>query len=188
MVDPGPAHQAAATSERPSEVQAELRRARSSSGWWRRSQPDPLITQPARGLWGNAFRQLIRKKSAIVGMAMLSVLVFTAVFAPMLAPFDPNEVLLGNGVTPRNPPCINLFGCEGPQHILGTDGNGRDEFSRILFGARVSLAAGLGAVVFAVIIGTAIGLIAGFYGRWVDSVLMRFMDVLLAFPSLLLAI
>ncbi len=194
MVDRDPTFEAATDvatelpSEQTTEVQRELRRARRGSGMWQRRQPDPLAVQPARGLWGNAFRQLLRKKSAIVGLAMLAVLLFVAVFAPLLAPFEPNAVLLGNGVVPRESPCINLFGCDGPQHILGTDGNGRDEFSRILFGARVSLAAGLGAVVFAVMLGTLIGLLAGYFGKWVDSVSMRLMDVLLAFPSLLLAI
>jgi len=190
LVDPGPAIDAAATTDRPSEVQQELRRARTGMGLWRRRAPEPIPVQPAHGLWGNAFRQLLRKKSAIVGLAMLSVLVLTAAFAPWLAPYDPNDVLLGAGVTPRDPPCVHLFGCDSaiPQHILGVDGNGRDVLSRIIFGARVSLIAGLGAVVFAVIIGTLIGLVAGYVGKWFDTVSMRFMDVLLAFPSLLLAI
>jgi peptide/nickel transport system permease protein len=191
MVDPGPAIDTAGTglpSGQPTEVQQELRRARAGWGMFRRRVPDPIPVQPTHGLWGNALRQLLRKKSAIVGLAMLSVLVFTAAFAPLLAPYDPNDVMLGNGVAPRDSPCITLFGCDGPQHILGTDGNGRDMFSRILFGARLSLAAGLGAVVFAVIVGALIGLVAGYFGKWIDSVSMRFMDVLLAFPSLLLAI
>jgi peptide/nickel transport system permease protein len=122
---------------------------------------------------------------------MLSVLVLSAFLAPVLAPYGPNEVLLGQGVTPRADPCIHLFGWCGedePQHILGIDGNGRDVFSRILFGARVSLAAGLGAVTFSVVIGTFIGLITGYFGKWLDNTLMRLMDVLLAFPALLLAI
>jgi peptide/nickel transport system permease protein len=146
---------------------------------------------PGRGLWGNAFRQLLRKKSAVVGMVMLGILLFVAIFAPLLAPYDPNEVLLGQGVTPREDPCVHLFNwCDddAPQHLLGTDGNGRDELSRVIFGARVSLLAGVGSVAAAVVMGTIIGLIAGFYGRWVDNVLMRLMDVLLAFPALLLAI
>jgi peptide/nickel transport system permease protein len=149
------------------------------------------VTPPSRGLWGNAFRQLLRKRSAVVGLVMLGVLLLVAFLAPFLAPYDPNEVLLGQGVQPREDPCIHLFNwCsdEDPQFLLGTDGNGRDEFSRILFGARVSLTAGIGSVAFAVVIGTFIGLVAGFYGRWLDNGLMRLMDVLLAFPSLLLAI
>jgi peptide/nickel transport system permease protein len=146
---------------------------------------------PSRGLWGNAFRQLLRKRSAVVGLVMLGVLLFVAVFAPLIAPHGPNEVLLGNGVTPRQDPCIHAFNwCDQsePQFILGTDGNGRDVFSRIVFGARLSLTAGVGSVTFAVIIGTIIGLVAGFFGGWLDNVLMRLMDVLLAFPALLLAI
>ena len=148
-------------------------------------------SRPSRGLWGNAFRQLLRKRSAVVGLVMLGVLLFVAVFAPLIAPHGPNEVLLGNGVTPRQDPCIHAFNwCDQsePQFILGTDGNGRDVFSRIVFGARLALTAGVGSVTFAVIIGTIIGLVAGFFGGWLDNVLMRLMDVLLAFPALLLAI
>jgi peptide/nickel transport system permease protein len=172
-----------------SEVVRELRRARGTAPSIpdARSQPPP----PSRGLWGNAFRQLLRKRSAVVGLVMLSILVLSAFLAPVLAPYGPNEVLLGQGVTPRADPCIHLFGWCGedePQHILGIDGNGRDVFSRILFGARVSLAAGLGAVTFSVVIGTFIGLITGYFGKWLDNTLMRLMDVLLAFPALLLAI
>ena len=123
-------------------------------------------------------------------MVMLGTLLFVALFAPLLAPYDPNDVLLGDGVTPRDPPCVHILGCDAdqPQHVLGIDGNGRDQFSRILFGARVSLAAGLGAVVFAVVLGALVGLVSGYFGGWLDSVLMRLMDVLLAFPALLLAI
>lgn len=174
----------------PSAVQTELRRAREQSGWWRRKVPEPIPVQPSRGLWGNAFRQLLRKKSAVVGMVMLAILILIAIFAPLLAPFGPNEVLLGQGVAPRDPSCIHALGCDSelPQHVLGIDGNGRDEFSRIIYGARVSLTAGFGAVAFAVVMGTVIGLLAGYFGRWVDTVLMRLMDVLLAFPALLLAI
>lgn len=160
--------------------------------------PEPAVNTRAgpmmpasRGLWGNAFRQLLRKRSAVVGLVMLSILLFVAVFAWILAPYDPNEVLLGEGVGPREDPCIHAFGwCDEdqPQHILGTDGNGRDQLSRIIFGARVSLTAGIGSVAFAVVIGTFIGLVAGFYGGWLGNVLMRTMDVLLAFPALLLAI
>lgn len=176
----------------PTAVQAELRRVRSMRGRLSGSRTDtePLTSQPVRGLWGNAFRQLFRKKSAIVGSVMLGLLIFVAIFAPLLAPYGPNEVLLGSGAKPRESPCIHVFGCasENVQHILGTDGNGRDEFSRLLFGARVSLVAGVGSVMFAVLLGTFIGLVAGYFGGWLDNVLMRIMDVLLAFPSLLLAI
>jgi peptide/nickel transport system permease protein len=144
----------------------------------------------SRGLWGDAFRELLRKRSAVVGLVLLALLVLTAVFAPLIAPYDPNEVLLGQGARLRDPPCVHLFGCDEsePQHIAGIDGNGRDEFSRLVFGARVSLVAGLGAVSFAVVVGTLLGLVAGYFGGWVGNVIMRVMDVLLAFPALLLAI
>ena len=144
----------------------------------------------AGGLWRTAGREIVRKKSAIIGMALLSVLLILAVFAPIIAPYDPDQVLFDEGVSPRDPPCIHLFGCdeEKSQHILGIDGNGRDYFSRIVYGARVSLVAAFVAVLFAMFWGTIIGLIAGFFGGWADNVLMRLMDVLLSFPSLLLAI
>jgi len=144
----------------------------------------------AGGLWRTAGREIIRKKSAIIGMALLSVLLILAVFAPIIAPYDPNQVLFDQGVSPRDPPCIHLFGCdeEKSQHVLGIDGNGRDYFSRIVYGARVSLLAAFVAVLFAMFWGTIVGLIAGFFGGWADNVLMRIMDVLLSFPSLLLAI
>lgn len=181
-----------------SAVLADLRRARGSRFGAGSETPAAAINTEAgpvaarsRGLWGNAFRQLLRKRSAVIGMIMLGVLLFVAVFAPLLAPFGPNEVLLGQGVVPRENPCVHLFNwCadDAPQHLLGTDGNGRDQLSRIVFATRVSLTAGLGAVSFAVVIGTFIGLVAGFYGRWFDNALMRVMDVLLAFPALLLAI
>jgi peptide/nickel transport system permease protein len=145
----------------------------------------------ARGLWRDAFRETFRKKSAIVGAVILGFLVFLAVFAPVIAPYGPREVLLDTeDVRPRDPPCIHLFGCpeDQPQHLLGIDRNGQDEFSRLVYGARVSLVSGFAAVTFAVVVGTVFGLIAGFFGRGVDTVIMRVMDVFLAFPALLLAI
>lgn len=148
-------------------------------------------TRRSRGLWGDALRELLRKRSAVAGLVLLAVLVLTAVFAPLIAPYDPNEVLLGReGVQLRDPPCIHLLGCDEsqPQHLAGIDGNGRDEFSRLVFGARISLVAGLGAVSFAVVVGTLLGLVAGYFGGWLGNAIMRVMDVLLAFPALLLAI
>ena len=166
-----------------------------------------------RGLWRDAFRETFRKRSAVVGAVILGLLLFMAVFAPLLAPYGEREVLISTeGLRPRAEPCIHLsvnwipdvpvlrtaesflesngFSCpsDEPQHLMGLDGNGRDVFSRILYGARVSLLAGVAAVSFALVIGTAIGLISGFLGGRVDNSVMRVMDVLLAFPALLLAI
>ena len=113
-----------------------------------------------------------------------------AILAPVLAPYGPREDFLDDGVRPRSEPCWHLLGCDEDvqQHILGTDGNGRDVLSRLIYGARISMLAGIGSVTLAVLIGAGLGLIAGYYGRWSDNVIMRFMDVLLAFPALLLAI
>ena len=170
-------------------------------------------TRRERGLWRDAFRQTFRKKSAVVGAAILALLVFIAVFAPLLAPYGEREVLIATeGLRPRAEPCIHVnvdwipdvavlstvesflesngFSCpsDEPQHLMGLDGNGRDFFSRVLYGARVSLLFGVGAVAFAVLIGTVIGLVGGYAGGRVDNVVMRVMDVILAFPALLLAI
>lgn len=154
---------------------------------------EAVVTGPvlrSHGLWRDAFRQTMRKHPAQVGALLLLLLVTMAVFAPFIAPYGPNEVLLGTGVKVREAPCIHVLGCDEskPQHLLGIDGNGRDFFSRLVYGARVSLVSGLAAVAIALVIGTLIGLVAGYYGKWSDSILMRCMDVLLAFPALLLAI
>ena len=152
---------------------------------------EKLITEKPVTLWGTARRRLFRRKSAILGIVILGILVIIAIFAPWLAPYDPQEVLIGiEKVRVRQAPCIHLLGCpaDQPQHIMGIDGNVRDEFSRMLFGARLSLIIGFTTVTFAIIIGTVLGALAGYLGGWVDNVIMRFMDVLLAFPSLLLAI
>jgi peptide/nickel transport system permease protein len=124
-------------------------------------------------------------------MIILVILTLTAIFAPVIAPYPPNQVLIGKeNVKKRMPPCIHLFGCpaDQPQHIMGIDGNVRDFFSRIVYGARVSLVVGFTTVGFAILIGATLGAIAGFLGGWGDNVIMRIMDVLLAFPALLLAI
>ncbi len=124
-------------------------------------------------------------------MVILGILVLIALTAQWIAPYDPLQVLIGvEPVKQRQAPCIHLLGCpaDQPQHIAGIDGNVRDEFSRLLYGTRVSLWIGLSTVTFAIIIGTILGALSGYFGGWVDNVIMRVMDVLLAFPSLLLAI
>jgi ABC-type dipeptide/oligopeptide/nickel transport system permease subunit len=118
--------------------------------------------------------------------------VFVGVFAPIIATHDPDQVLLGveDGVKKRAAPCIHILGCpaEQPEHYFGTDGNFRDVFSRVVYGTRTSLPIGLAAVGFAIVVGTLIGAVAGYAAGSADNVLMRAMDVVLAFPSLLLAI
>jgi ABC-type dipeptide/oligopeptide/nickel transport system permease subunit len=136
-------------------------------------------------------RRIFRQRSAVIGGGILVILIFVALFAPLIAPFDPEEVLIGKeDVKKREGPCIHLLGCDKdkPQHILGVDGNVRDQFSRLIFGSRYSLFIGFASVGFAIVVGTIIGAFAGYLGGWADNLSMRIMDVLLAFPSLLLAI
>jgi peptide/nickel transport system permease protein len=153
---------------------------------------DPLATTRPASLWRDTIGGILRQRSAVVGLAILGLLVFAAILAPLIATHDPNGRLLGveQGVAQRAAPCIHLLGCpaDKPQHLFGTDGNFRDVFSRVVFGARTSLVIGLAAIGFAIVLGTAIGALAGYVGGWLDNTLMRLMDVVLAFPSLLLAI
>lgn len=145
----------------------------------------------SNSLWRLTSRRILRQRSAKIGGIILLFLLFVAIFAPVLAPFDPEQVLIGvEDVKKRESPCIHLLGCpeDQPQHIMGTDGNVRDVFSRIIFGTRVSLFIGFSTVGFAIIVGTVLGLLSGYFGGWSENVIMRSMDVLLAFPSLLLAI
>ncbi|HEX7347473.1 MAG TPA: ABC transporter permease [Candidatus Limnocylindrales bacterium] len=148
-------------------------------------------TRPA-SLWRDTLGSILRQRSAVVGLVILLFLVLVAIFAPVIATHDPNDSLLGKeqGVEKREGSCIHALGCpaDKPQHYFGTDGNFRDVFSRVVYGTRTSLTIGFAAIAFAIIVGTAIGAFAGFIGGWTDNVLMRLMDVILAFPSLLLAI
>jgi peptide/nickel transport system permease protein len=145
-------------------------------------------------LWQVALHRLFRRKSAILGMILLGIMIFIALTAQWLAPYPPTLSMLdvkpAQDLSKRSAPCIHALGCpaDQPQHILGTDGNIRDEFSRVLYGARLSLLVGLSTVSFAIVIGTVLGALGGYFGGWIDNVIMRVMDVLLAFPSLLLAI
>jgi peptide/nickel transport system permease protein len=127
--------------------------------------------------WAYALRQFVRNRSAVVGLVILVAMVLAAVFAPYLTPYDPIET---NFRARYLPPSI--------EHPMGTDRVGRDVATRILFGARISLRVGLIAVAIAVVFGTAIGLVSGYYRGWLDEVLMRFIDVVMAMPSILLAI
>ena len=122
-------------------------------------------------------------------MAVLGFLLFVAIFAPVIATHDPIEYRDPNNRV-RTPPCIHLLGCpaDQPQHLFGLDSNGRDLFSRVVYGTQVSLFVGVATVTLAIVVGTFLGSVSGFFGGWVENVTMRFMDVLLAFPSLLLAI
>jgi peptide/nickel transport system permease protein len=132
----------------------------------------------SRGLWHDAFRRLLRNGPAILGMVCITVFVVAAILAPVIAPYPPN--LPGQLANAMHGPSLT--------HLLGTDTQGNDELSRILYGARISLTVGVVAVFFGLIGGTTIGALAGGAGGKVDTILMRVTDVLLAVPGILLAI
>jgi peptide/nickel transport system permease protein len=140
-----------------------------------------LAYESTGGLWAEAWRRLRHNPSAIAGFVIVGSFVVLAVFAPLIAPYDPREqnlLLIANGC------------CPGPsaQHWFGVDQLGRDELSRIVYGARISLIIGVVAVTAGLSVGLVLGGIAGYAGGFIDSVIMRCMDIMLAIPGLLLAI
>jgi peptide/nickel transport system permease protein len=122
-------------------------------------------------------RRLLRHRLGVVGLSILAAIVFAAIFAPVLAPFAPDDVLVGE---PHSPPSATFW--------FGTDEIGRDVLSRTIYGARVSIQIVVFALAGAIVVGSAIGLAAGYAGGVWDAVTMRIMDGLLAFPLLVLAL
>jgi peptide/nickel transport system permease protein len=137
-----------------------------------------LPVKPRKGVW----RELVRRRLALLGLAVIAIVVAGAIFAPWLTVYDPNEQFF-DGLTLEGAPLP-------PNNIywLGTDLLGRDLFTRILYGARTSLIIGIVANGAALLIGTLVGVSAGYFRGWIGSVLMRFTDLMMAFPALLLAI
>ena len=151
---------------------------------------DGLLGDPVP-LWKQTWRRLLHKRSGQVGLVLIGFLVLVAIFAPLIAPYDPNEVLIGvEQIKRREAPCVHMLGCDvaRPQHIMGIDGNSRDVFSRIVYGSRISLMIGIVTVSLALVLGVLLGAISGYFGGWIDNLIMRIMDVILGFPSLLFAI
>ncbi|GHJ39350.1 ABC transporter permease [Streptomyces sp. TS71-3] len=130
-----------------------------------------------------AVRALLRNRLAVAALVLLALLVIAALFAPLLAPADPNAQDL---LMRLRPPAWQAGGSGA--HPLGTDQLGRDMLSRVIYGTRVSLLVGAGAALLAGVLGTVIGLASGYFGGWPDRVLMRVADVQLAFPPILLAL
>lgn len=122
-------------------------------------------------------RQLRKNKAAVFGLMLVVMLVLVGIFAPLVAPFDPYMADLDISLQPPS-----------STHILGTDEEGRDVLSRIIFGARISLKVGIIASSLSLLIGAILGLIAGFFKGWVDTIIMRFTDVMFGFPALLFMI
>ena len=122
------------------------------------------------------YQELLRQKSAVIGASILIFFIITAIFAPLIATHDPRDA----DVTAR------LKGWS-QEHYFGTDKVGRDIFSRIVYGSRISIKVGLVAMTFSISIGALLGILAGYYGGWLDNSIMRVMDMMLAMPSILLA-
>ncbi|WP_433273510.1 ABC transporter permease [Pseudonocardia xinjiangensis] len=128
-------------------------------------------------------RRLARSKLAVAALVVLGLVVLAAVSAPLIAPYDPNAQDL---LVRLRPPAWTARG--DASHLLGTDQLGRDVFSRLVYGARISLLVGVAAALLAGVIGAVVGLVAGYLGGWPDRILMRLADIQLAFPSILLAL
>ena len=130
---------------------------------------------------GNQLRRMwysfCKRKVAVLGLVIVLIYIIVAIFAPLLAPYDPVKQDLAN-----------MLQTPGPKHLLGTDEMGRDILSRIIYGARISMKVGFYAVGVAFVIGIPLGIFAGYFGGKVDLLIMRAMDVLLAFPGILLSI
>ena len=146
--------------------------------------PDPQpvaqlasVPRASAGLWRDAARRLRRDHAAVAGLVIIVLLIIIAIAAPWITPYDPNDQSFRIKLMPPS-----------AEHWLGTDEFGRDVLSRILVGTRVALYVGIVPVIVAMVIGVTLGLAAGYYGKSLDQVIMRLIDILLAFPWLLLAI
>ncbi len=138
----------------------------------------PLEEAPPRQPeWKRILRVFMRRKLAVVGLALVVLMILVAIFAPLLAPYDPYKTDLENKLAHPS-----------GAHLLGTDGVGRDTLSRCIYGARTSLLVGLCAVGLGAIIGQLLGLIAGFFGGWTYTIIMRLIDSMMAIPMIALAL
>ena len=127
-----------------------------------------------RGLW---LRHLLRDPKALIGGLVLLLLVLSSVFAPWVVPYDPNQV---DFLTAMEAPSL--------AHPLGVDDLGRDLLSRLVYGTRISLFVGISTVAIALLVGVVLGLLAGYYGGWLDMIIMRYIDLQWAFPNILIAV
>lgn len=146
----------------------------------------PVVQAPnqQRRAWRRWWRIWRHDPAAIFGSIILTIVLIAAIFAPLLAPHNPDAVDPLKRLLP--PFWVQPKG--SLMHILGTDAVGRDILSRIIFGARVSLSVSLVSVILSSLVGITLGLVAGYYGRWIDAVIMRLVDIQLAYPLILFAI
>ena len=137
----------------------------------------PGLARESRSLWSDARSRLLRNPVAMAGGAVVIVLILVAIAAPYIAPYDPSDQDLANSMA-----------APSMAHLAGTDVHGRDIFSRIIHGTRISLRIGFLGMLLGCVVGVVLGLVSGYYGGWADTLIMRLLDVQLAFPGLLVAI
>lgn len=142
-----------------------------------RSEVELTKKKRRHGLWYDSWRRLKRNKAAMLGLIMAAAFIIVAIFAPVFAPYPPNEINL-----------LSVLETPSSTHLLGTDYYGRDLLSRIIYGSRISISVGVIVQVISLTIGTLMGSLAGYYGGKVDMVIMRVVDIFMSFPSLLFTI
>lgn len=135
------------------------------------------VKDQSTGPWRDAWQSFRKNKLALVGAVIVLFFILLAIFGPLFAPQGINDQLLKDRLKPPS-----------SQYWFGTDDLGRDVFSRIIHGARISLWVGTSSVLGSVVVGSILGIIAGYYGKWIDTIISRIFDIMLAFPSILLAI
>lgn len=140
-------------------------------------EPNQQLQLKTRRMWVDSLLRIIKSKTSFIGLCIIIILIITAIFAPVIATHSPTDQTI-----------VNRYQAPTADHWLGTDELGRDIFSRIVYGARISIQIGLFTVGISMIIGVLLGGIAGYFGRWIDLIIMRLIDILMAFPSILMAI
>jgi peptide/nickel transport system permease protein len=137
-----------------------------------------LLSPGRRTLWGDAFRRMVSDRMTVIGLIIVGSAILCAAFAPAITPYSPYKGDLTNYyLTPPS-----------PEHPFGTDYVGRDILSRVIYGAQISLKIAILSEAMGLAIGTVLGLITGFYGGWIDALIMRLVDIFMAFPLLIIAI
>lgn len=144
------------------------------------------LSRRPTNLWADAWHRLLRNKAAVAGMIVLAFFAILAIFAPQIAPYHPLETFAGQTLRPAAWIRGDTPTTSGdPRFLLGTDNVGHDVLSEVIWGARTSMAVGFIPMFIILTIGTVIGMISGYYGGWIDNILMRITDVVYAFPGLL---
>nr|WP_085506708.1 nickel transporter permease [Thalassobacillus devorans] len=139
---------------------------------------DPALkSKKNSSLWLDSLSRVIKSKTSLIGLVIITLLIVVAIFAPQIATHSPTDQSI-----------IDRYQSPSSEHLLGTDELGRDIFSRIVYGSRITIQIGVITVGISMIVGVFLGAVAGFFGRWVDQIIMRLIDIMMAFPSILLAI